>query len=139
MAGLNVAGKSGTAELDPGTAPHSWFIGFAPADNPQVAIAVLVERSGGGACEGVADRRRAAPGVAALGGGVTSDETDAADVDPRPLIERIGLGLIALVIAVVFGGLAVAAFANGEVFIGVMAGIGALMTVWAAASSLWRG
>ena len=48
VAGLNVAGKSGTAELDPGTAPHSWFIGFAPADNPQVAIAVLVERSGGG-------------------------------------------------------------------------------------------
>ena len=47
--GLNVAGKSGTAELDPGTSPHSWFIGFAPADDPQVAIAVLVERSGGGA------------------------------------------------------------------------------------------
>ena len=46
--GLNVAGKSGTAELDPGTSPHSWFIGFAPADDPQVAIAVLVERSGGG-------------------------------------------------------------------------------------------
>jgi peptidoglycan glycosyltransferase len=41
--GLGVAGKSGTAELDPGTAPHSWFIGFAPYDNPQVAIAVLVE------------------------------------------------------------------------------------------------
>jgi peptidoglycan glycosyltransferase len=46
--GLAVAGKSGTAELDPGQSPHSWFIGFAPVDNPQVAIAVLVERSGGG-------------------------------------------------------------------------------------------
>ena len=46
--GLNVAGKSGTAELDPGTSPHSWFIGFAPANDPQVAIAVLVEHSGGG-------------------------------------------------------------------------------------------
>jgi cell division protein FtsI/penicillin-binding protein 2 len=45
---LDVAGKSGTAELDPGTRPHSWFIGFAPYDNPQVAIAVLVENSGGG-------------------------------------------------------------------------------------------
>jgi hypothetical protein len=83
--------------------------------------------------------------MAALGGGVTGDETNEADeadearVDPRPLIERIGLGLIALVIAFVFGGLAVAASANGEVFIGVMAGIGALMTVWAAASSLRRG
>ena len=77
--------------------------------------------------------------MAALGAGVTADETDGAQVGPRPLIERIGLGLIALVIAVVFGGLAVAAFANGEAFIGVMAGIGALMTVWAAASSLRRG
>lgn len=45
---LDVAGKSGTAELDPGTRPHSWFIGFAPYDDPQVAIAVLVENSGGG-------------------------------------------------------------------------------------------
>lgn len=46
--GLAVAGKSGTAELGPGVSPHSWFIGFAPYDNPQVAIAVLVENSGGG-------------------------------------------------------------------------------------------
>jgi peptidoglycan glycosyltransferase len=45
---LAVAGKSGTAELDPGLRPHSWFIGFAPVDDPQVAMAVLVERSGGG-------------------------------------------------------------------------------------------
>jgi peptidoglycan glycosyltransferase len=43
VSGLTVAGKSGTAELDPGNKPHSWFIGFAPADNPQVAIAVIVE------------------------------------------------------------------------------------------------
>jgi peptidoglycan glycosyltransferase len=46
--GLAVAGKSGTAELDPGTSPHSWFIGYAPYDDPQVAIAVMVENSGGG-------------------------------------------------------------------------------------------
>ena len=44
--GLTVAGKSGTAELDPGNSPHSWFIGFAPYDNPQVAIAVLVVNGG---------------------------------------------------------------------------------------------
>ena len=43
VSGLTVAGKSGTAELDPGNKPHSWFIGFAPADNPQIAIAVIVE------------------------------------------------------------------------------------------------
>jgi len=68
-----------------------------------------------------------------------ADEVDRVQVEPRPMVERIGLGVIALVIAVVFGGLAVAALANGEVFIGVMAGIGALMTVWAAAGSLTRG
>lgn len=43
-----VAGKTGTAELGPTQEPHSWFIGFAPYDDPQVAIAVLVEHSGGG-------------------------------------------------------------------------------------------
>ena len=76
--------------------------------------------------------------MAALGGSVTSDDTHEPQAEPRPLIERIGLGLIALTIAIVFGGLALAALANGEVFIGVMAGIGALMTVWAAASTLRR-
>ncbi|HET7183018.1 MAG TPA: penicillin-binding protein 2 [Candidatus Limnocylindrales bacterium] len=45
--GLAVAGKSGTAELDGGKSPHSWFIGYAPYDDPQVVIAVLVENSGG--------------------------------------------------------------------------------------------
>jgi peptidoglycan glycosyltransferase len=46
--GLQVAGKSGTAELEQGRSPHSWFIGFAPFGDPQVAIAVVVEESGGG-------------------------------------------------------------------------------------------
>ncbi len=48
MPGVIVAGKSGTAELDVG-APHSWFIGFMPAEAPEVAIAVVVERGGSGA------------------------------------------------------------------------------------------
>ena len=47
--GIRVAGKSGTAELGGRGEPHSWFIGFAPADDPEVAIAVLVERGGSGA------------------------------------------------------------------------------------------
>jgi hypothetical protein len=59
--------------------------------------------------------------------------------DPRPLVERVGLGAIALVMAGLFGTLSFAALASGEVFVGVMAGIGALMTVWAAANSLRRG
>jgi peptidoglycan glycosyltransferase len=46
--GVEVAGKSGTAELGGGGEPHSWFIGFAPVDEPQVAIAVVVEQGGRG-------------------------------------------------------------------------------------------
>ena len=45
------AGKTGTAELGGEQAPHSWFIGFAPAENgatPSIAIAVLVESGGSG-------------------------------------------------------------------------------------------
>ena len=47
--GVTTAGKSGTAELGGSGEPHSWFIGFAPAERPRVAIAVLVERAGRGA------------------------------------------------------------------------------------------
>jgi peptidoglycan glycosyltransferase len=46
--GVPTAGKSGTAELGGSGEPHSWFIGFAPANDPVVAIAVLVERGGRG-------------------------------------------------------------------------------------------
>ena len=45
--GIPTAGKSGTAQLDATAQPHSWFIGFAPAVQPQVAIAVIVEQGGG--------------------------------------------------------------------------------------------
>ncbi len=43
--GIAVAGKTGTAQAPVG-ANHAWFIGFAPADNPVYAIAVLVEHGG---------------------------------------------------------------------------------------------
>lgn len=44
--GVQVAGKTGTAEN--GSRPYSlWFTGFAPADDPQVAVAVVVEDGGG--------------------------------------------------------------------------------------------
>jgi peptidoglycan glycosyltransferase len=46
--GVLTAGKSGTAQLGGDGEPHSWFIGFAPADAPTVAIAVIVERGGRG-------------------------------------------------------------------------------------------
>ncbi|MDI9892481.1 penicillin-binding protein 2 [Microbacterium proteolyticum] len=44
--GVEVAGKTGTAEND--TRPYTlWFTGFAPADDPKVAVAVVVENGGG--------------------------------------------------------------------------------------------
>ncbi len=44
--GVRVAGKTGTAQNRPGADPHAWFIGFAPAEDPQVALAVIVENGG---------------------------------------------------------------------------------------------
>ncbi|OPZ80190.1 MAG: Stage V sporulation protein D [bacterium ADurb.Bin429] len=43
---LRIAGKTGTAQ-NPG-ADHAWFIGYAPADAPTIAVAVLVEHGGHG-------------------------------------------------------------------------------------------
>ncbi len=40
--GLHVAGKTGTAE-NPTGLPHGWFVGFAPAEQPTIAVAVLIE------------------------------------------------------------------------------------------------
>ena len=49
LSGLPVAGKTGTAEIIPEQDLNQpWFIGFAPRDNPKVAIAVTIERSQGG-------------------------------------------------------------------------------------------
>ena len=70
---------------------------------------------------------------------MTDDAGDAASSPPRTLLERLALAGIALLAAVLFGGIGVAALAGGEVFLGVMGGIGALMTLWAAASNLRRG
>jgi hypothetical protein len=65
--------------------------------------------------------------------------TETREPAQRPLIERIGLAAIALVLVAMFGAIAFAALAGGELFLGVMAGTGALMTLWAAAASLRRG
>jgi penicillin-binding protein A len=47
ISGVDVAGKTGTAENGKGQTNTLWFTGFAPAKNPQVAIAVVVENGGG--------------------------------------------------------------------------------------------
>lgn len=59
---IKVACKTGTAEFDPPAPPkagpaggdnrtHAWFTAFAPADNPQIAVTVLVEGGGEGSRE----------------------------------------------------------------------------------------
>ncbi len=47
--GIDVAGKTGTAQLGREDAPHAWFSAFAPAKDPKIAVAVIVENGGEGA------------------------------------------------------------------------------------------
>jgi peptidoglycan glycosyltransferase len=49
LSGISVAGKTGTAERDPAAdITQPWFIAYAPADDPEIAIAVTVEKTQGG-------------------------------------------------------------------------------------------
>jgi penicillin-binding protein 2 len=53
VTGVEVAGKTGTAEFGPRLsnskyATHGWFVGFAPYNDPQIAIVVFVQRGSGG-------------------------------------------------------------------------------------------
>ncbi len=77
IADLVIASKTGTAEhgTDPkNTPPHAWYVAFAPADDPQVAVAVMVENGGdlgldatgakvAGPIGRIGDRRRARRGA----------------------------------------------------------------------------
>ncbi|GAA2033249.1 penicillin-binding protein 2 [Pseudokineococcus marinus] len=66
ISGVDVAGKSGTAEVGDTDGdgspedPHAWFTAFAPAQDPQVAVAVVVE-NGGDAGSEASGGRTAAP------------------------------------------------------------------------------
>ncbi|TCK27466.1 peptidoglycan D,D-transpeptidase FtsI family protein [Pseudonocardia endophytica] len=54
ITGVQIASKTGTAEhgTDPkNTPPHAWYVAFAPAEDPKVAIAVIVENGGNRALE----------------------------------------------------------------------------------------
>jgi len=46
ISGVKVAGKTGTAEAGKSVQTHAWFIAFAPADKPTVAMAILLENAG---------------------------------------------------------------------------------------------
>src|SRR5687767_306752 len=65
MVGFDIAGKTGTAQVvglgkDIGrNKDHSWFVSYAPAFNPELAVLALIENSGFGS-------RHAAPAARAL-------------------------------------------------------------------------
>jgi peptidoglycan glycosyltransferase len=44
--GVRVAGKTGTAQTAEGEAPHAWFVAFAPAEAPEIAVAVVILNGG---------------------------------------------------------------------------------------------
>ncbi|RRO13766.1 penicillin-binding protein 2 [Saccharopolyspora rhizosphaerae] len=47
ITGIDIASKTGTAQHgDPGDKPHGWYVAFAPAENPTIAVAVIVENGG---------------------------------------------------------------------------------------------
>ncbi|WP_350279890.1 penicillin-binding transpeptidase domain-containing protein [Kribbella sp. HUAS MG21] len=60
IGGVQVAGKTGTAQTAKDRPPFAWFTAFAPADDPQVAVAVLIEKADV-ARDDVAGGRLAAP------------------------------------------------------------------------------
>ncbi|MBD0292653.1 MAG: penicillin-binding protein 2 [Jiangellaceae bacterium] len=61
MDGIQVAGKTGTAQTTPDRPPYAWFTSFAPADDPQVAVAVVVEEAPDTARNDIGGGRLAAP------------------------------------------------------------------------------
>ncbi|MDD4606818.1 MAG: penicillin-binding protein 2 [Patescibacteria group bacterium] len=46
--GISAAGKTGTAQVGGDKLPHSWFTGYAPYDDPEIVITVLIENAGDG-------------------------------------------------------------------------------------------
>ncbi len=58
ISGVAVAGKTGTAEVGGNKGDHAWFVAYAPAENPQIAVAIVLENAGttGSACAPMARR-----------------------------------------------------------------------------------
>ena len=42
------AGKTGSAEFNSNSDSHAWFTGFAPADDPEICVTIIVENAGSG-------------------------------------------------------------------------------------------
>lgn len=79
------------------------------------------------------------PAAAAPAGPALAPAVPAALARKRPLIERLGMAVIALVLGALFAVVAVAAFIGGEPFLGVMGAIGCLMVLWVGGLTLFRG
>lgn len=54
--GIRVAGKTGTAEVGGDKKDHAWFVAYAPQENPQIAVSIVLENAGttGAACTNLA-------------------------------------------------------------------------------------
>ena len=75
ITGVQIAAKTGTAEhgADPkATPPHNWYVAFAPAERPQIAVAVLVENGGDRSLEATGGSRAAPIGRAVIAAGLRS-------------------------------------------------------------------
>jgi hypothetical protein len=88
--------------------------------------------------EPIAERREPADAGATsvVDGRVAADEEAR---QARPVLERIGLAAIAIVMAMLFGVVAVAAFAGGEYFLAAMGFVGCMMTLAVGGITLLRG
>jgi penicillin-binding protein A len=61
LEGIQVAGKTGTAQTTAERPPYAWFTSFAPADDAQIAVAVVIEEAPDTARDDIAGGRLAAP------------------------------------------------------------------------------
>lgn len=78
--GVTVAGKTGTAQRDDRACedpdklpPYAWFTSFAPAEDAEVAVAVMIERSGAVSCNDIAGGRLGGPVAKAVMEAVLDD------------------------------------------------------------------
>lgn len=69
----------------------------------------------------------------------TEDGAPPTERERRPALERIGMAAVAIVLAILFGTVAVAAFTGGEYFLSAMGLIGATMTLVVGGATLLRG
>lgn len=87
---IEIAGKTGTAE-NPTGAPHSWFIASAPADDPQIAVAAMIENGGDGETSGLPAAMAVIDAYLDLNGGQAPQDQLEQDIpeDPQGLPQRL--------------------------------------------------